>query len=106
MAKTFFTIGVGTFLILIYLFLFNQGFEVTDALWTQEGITVNVQNNSSHLIRDIKLYYETATGEKKLIREIDLLAPEEEAQVVLQEAYAVNNRIQLVAEAPYHPAVT
>jgi hypothetical protein len=105
LAKTFFVITIGTFLILIYLFMFNQGFHVTDALLSDQGLTVSVQNNSSHLIRDIKVFYEDAAGQRILVKEIALLQPDEEETVILQPIYAVDDRIYLFAEAPYHPEV-
>lgn len=90
---------------LIYLFFFNVGLELTDARLTNKGVTVDIVNKSNHLIKDVSLYYENEAGEEELVYSIIELAPNSSEEVILLEDYAVNGVIKLILRSPYQQPI-
>ena len=92
--------------ILVYLLMFNMGLEIdTDISDTSGVIIIELKNNdeiSNHIIRDAKVSFVDAGGEKHTIGEAAKLMPGESKEFRWKIPDYMLSEIILIAEAPYH----
>ena len=99
-------IGVLLAALLIYLFFFNQGFELsTEIQATDAGLGVYLTNNSVHSIEAIQVNYLDAFGQQAFVQAIDLMPPGEQIFIPLAPEQVVDDFITLYATAQYHQPI-
>ena len=91
---------------LIYLFIFNQGLELSNEIQpTSSGLGIYAANNSSHEINNIGFRYINQLGQQVYIDDIPSLLPGEEYLLELSPDNVVDEAITLVVTAQYHQPV-